>query len=220
MAQEWWQIKGTMKALHLLNFPRALFIDSHIPVAGKKILDIGCGGGLFAEAMAERGGKVTAIDPSEELIQVAREHARAKGLTIDYRVATATTLLNAENPKQGYDLISCLEVLEHSPQPAELIHECAQLLKPKGWGYFSTINRTPQAYLLAIVGAEWVLRWLPRGTHSYRNFITPAELNDWLERHGFTTAFISGVHYDPVLRKFCLGSSVAVNYLLLARKAK
>ena len=217
-AQEWWQEDGTMKSLHAINFPRCLFIDGHISVAGKSLIDIGCGGGLFAEAMAERGAQVTGIDPSEELIHVARQHAGEKNLHIDYRRETATEMLAARKNHGLYDIVSCLEVLEHVPEPRELIRECARLLKTGGWGFFSTINRTPLAYLLAVLGGEYILRWLPRGTHSYRQFIKPAELHEWLEENGLISKFISGIRYDPLMRKFCLGSSVAVNYLILAHK--
>ena len=205
-----------MKPLHKINFPRSLFIDTHCSLAGKRLADIGCGGGIFAEAMAERGAKVTAIDPSAELIEVARQHSKKKKLKIDYRIGTAEELLARH--KQSYDLVSCLEVLEHTSSPAQLIAHCAALLKRAGWGYFSTINRTMKAYLLAILGAEYLLGWLPKGTHSYDSFIRPAELSEWLEQEGMTTKFIRGINYDPLSNKFLLGNSVSINYLLLAQK--
>ena len=205
-----------MKALHAINAPRSLFIDSHISVGGKKLLDIGCGGGLFAEAMAERGGQVTAIDPSKELIHTARQHMRAKNLDIDYRISSAAELL--KDSENSYDIVSCLEVLEHSSHPQKLIQECALLLRTRGWGFFSTINRTLLSYLFAIVGAEYILKWLPPNTHSYKKLIKPSEIGHWLEESGLTPKFMSGISYDPLTHNFCLSSSVKINYLILAQK--
>lgn len=216
LAEDWWREQGAMKPLHKINFPRSLFIDTHCSLGGKKLADIGCGGGIFAEAMAERGAKVTAIDPSAELIEVARQHSKEKKLKIDYRVGTTEQLLARH--KQTFDLVSCLEVLEHTANPAQLIGQCAALLKKGGWGYFSTINRTMKAYFLTILGAEYLLGWLPKGTHSYDSFIQPAELSGWLEQEGMATKFIRGINYDPLSNKFLLGNSVAINYLLLAQK--
>ena len=207
-----------MKPLHAINFPRCLFLDTHVGVAGKRLLDLGCGGGLFAEAMAERGARVTGLDPSTELIKVAQEHAREKNLRIDYQAGDAAWLLQKRGHRESYDLVSCLEVLEHTERPAELIGECAAFLRKGGWGYFSTINRTARAYALVILAAERLLRWLPRGTHSYSRFIRPAELSDWLEANGLRIRFMSGLAYDLLGNKFELAPSVAANYLMLAQK--
>lgn len=216
LAKDWWREQGAMKPLHKINYPRSLFIDTQITLTDKRLADIGCGGGIFAEAMAERGARVTAVDPSAELIEVARRHSKEKKLTIDYQVGSAEQLL-AKNG-QKYDLVSCLEVLEHTDEPAQLVAQCAALLKKGGWAYFSTINRTAKAYVLAILGAEYLLGWLAKGTHSYHRFIRPAELNDWLEVSGLTTRQVCGIRYDPLVNQFLLGDSVAVNYLLLAQK--
>ena len=229
LAKDWWQPAGPLAPLHKINPLRAMYLDTHISLQGKTLLDVGCGGGLFSEAMAERGAKVTGIDPSEELIAAARSHCKGVGentesnlLTIDYQCTTAAELIAKGGSKGGvekqYDVVACLEVLEHLENPATLIRECVQLLKPGGWGYFSTINKTPSAFLLAIVGAEYVLRWLPRGSHSYEYFIKPAELCGWLRNYDMTPKHIKGLTFEPLSRRFTLSSNVNTNYLLLAQK--
>ena len=221
LAKDWWQPAGPLAPLHKINPLRAMYLDTHISLQGKTLLDVGCGGGIFSEAMAERGAKVTGIDPSEELIAAARSHCKGEEgnpLTIDYQCTTTTELIANGDSEGKYDVVACLEVLEHLENPATLIRECVQLLKPGGWGYFSTINKTPSAFLLAIVGAEYVLRWLPRGSHSYEYFIKPAELCGWLRNYGMSPKHIKGLTFEPLSRRFTLSSNVNTNYLLLAQK--
>ena len=217
LAANWWQPTGEMAPLHRINPLRVLFLDTSVPLVGKRVLDVGCGGGLFAESIAELGARVTAIDPSAELIAVAKQHLaqHARKLDLVYQVATAAQTKEAES----YDIVTCLEVLEHTDDPAELVSQCVRLLKPGGWAYFSTINRTPAAFVQAIVLAEYVLRWLPRRTHAYRHLVKPAELASYLAAHRMEMKDMKGITYDPLRRAFYLSARVDVNYLLLARKA-
>ena len=218
LAENWWQPTGEMAPLHRINPLRVLFLDTSVSLVGKRVLDVGCGGGLFAEKLAELGGIVTAIDPSAELIGEARKHLtqRDQKLDLNYRVATAADLL-AEK-QELYDGVSCLEVLEHTDDPAELVGHCAQLIRPGGWGYFATINRTPAAFIKVIALAEYALRWLPRGTHHYAKFIQPAELARSLTAHKMEVINMKGITYDPLRNGFYLSAKVDANYLLLARK--
>ena len=219
LAESWWQPTGEMAPLHRINPLRALFLDTSVSLVGKKLLDVGCGGGLFAEKLAELGATVTAIDPSAELIAEARKHLAQRNAKLDlnYRVATAADLL-AEK-QEPYDGLSCLEVLEHTDDPAELVGHCAQLIRPGGWGYFSTINRTPAAFIKVVVFAEYALRWLPRGTHHYNKFIQPAELANYLIAHKMEIIDMKGITYDPLRNAFYLSTKTDANYLLLARKS-
>jgi len=217
MANRWWDPQGDFKPLHQMNPVRANYIDLKARVAEKKLLDIGCGGGLLTEAMAQRGALVTGIDMGEAPLEVARLHAESSGLTIDYRRTTAEQLA-AEAPEQ-FDVVTCLEMLEHVPDPAQVINACFALVKPGGHVFFSTLNRTSKAYLMAVLGAEYVLRWLPRGTHEYKKFIRPSELAAWSREAGLQVRDIAGIVYNPFNQSFrTVVGDVDVNYIMYLQK--
>ncbi|WP_439510577.1 bifunctional 2-polyprenyl-6-hydroxyphenol methylase/3-demethylubiquinol 3-O-methyltransferase UbiG [Marinimicrobium koreense] len=217
LASRWWDRESEFKPLHDINPLRANFIDEHSPVAGRKVLDVGCGGGILSEALAQRGAEVTGVDMGEAPLGVARLHAQESGLTIDYRQVTAEAL--AEQEAGQYDIVTCLEMLEHVPDPASVIRACATLVKPGGHVYFSTINRNPKAYVFAIVGAEYLLKLLPKGTHDYRKFIRPAELSRWMRAASLELKTLTGMTYNPLTKTYKLDpNDVSVNYLLHARQ--
>lgn len=217
LASRWWDRESEFKPLHDINPLRANFIDEHSPVAGRKVLDVGCGGGILSEALAQRGAEVTGIDMGEAPLGVARLHAEESGLTIDYRQITAEAL--AEQGAGQYDIVTCLEMLEHVPDPASVIRACATLVKPGGHVYFSTINRNPKAYVFAIVGAEYLLKLLPKGTHDYRKFIRPSELSRWMRAASLELKTLTGMTYNPLTKTYKLDpNDVSVNYLLHARQ--
>ena len=216
LASRWWDPDSEFKPLHDINPLRLDYIAERAGgLAGKRALDVGCGGGILAESMALRGARVTGIDMGEAPLAVARLHQLESGAELDYRRITAEEL--AENDPAGFDLVTCMEMLEHVPDPASTIGACARLLKPDGHLFFSTINRNPQAYLLAVIGAEYVLRLLPKGTHDYRKFIRPSELDGWARAADLTLRHLTGMHYNPLLRRYRLGPGVAVNYLVHCR---
>lgn len=217
LAHRWWDRESEFKALHDINPLRANYIDTHSPVAGKRLVDIGCGGGILAEAMAQRGAQVTGIDMGEAPLAVARLHQLESGVAVDYRRITAEELAAAEPGR--YDVVTCMEMLEHVPDPASVIRACATLCRPGGDLYFSTLNRNPKAYLFAIVGAEYVLNLLPRGTHDFAKFIRPSELATWLRGADLELRDLTGMVYNPVTRRYRLNPrDVSVNYLLHVRK--
>ncbi len=217
LASRWWDRNSEFKPLHDINPLRANFIDEHSPVAGRKVLDVGCGGGILSEALAQRGAEVSGIDMGEAPLGVARLHAQESGLNIDYRQITAEAL--AEKEAGQYDIVTCLEMLEHGPDPASVIAACATLVKPGGHVYFSTINRNPKAYVFAIVGAEYLLKLLPKGTHDYRKFIRPSELSRWMRASDLELKTLTGMTYNPLTRTYKLDpNDVSVNYLLHARQ--
>ncbi len=217
LASRWWDRNSEFKPLHDINPLRANFIDEHSPVAGRKVLDVGCGGGILSEALAQRGAEVSGIDMGEAPLGVARLHAQESGLNIDYRQITAEAL--AEQEAGRYDIVTCLEMLEHVPDPASVIAACATLVKPGGHVYFSTINRNPKAYVFAIVGAEYVLKLLPKGTHDYRKFIRPSELSRWMRATNLELKTLTGMTYNPLTKTYKLDpNDVSVNYLLHARQ--
>jgi 2-polyprenyl-6-hydroxyphenyl methylase / 3-demethylubiquinone-9 3-methyltransferase len=216
LARDWWDSEGPCRPLHRLNPVRANFIDATVAVAGKTLLDIGCGGGLLTEALAQRGAQVTGIDMATESLAVAEHHARESGLNIEYATTTAEDW--ALSHAGHYDCVTCLEMLEHVPDPNSVISAAAQLVAPGGRVIFSTLNRTPSAFLQAIVGAEYLLQWLPKGTHRYDTFITPAELAQSCRQAGLGVKAIQGVAYNPVTERFSLSHRVSVNYLLVAEK--
>lgn len=217
LASRWWDPAGECKPLHAMNPVRANYIDGQSAVAEKNLLDVGCGGGLLAEAMAQRGAVVTAIDLSEEALQVAKLHALESQLNIDYQLSSAEAF--AEAHPQSFDVVACLEMLEHVPDPASVVKACAQLVAPGGAVYFSTLNRTAQAYGLAVLGAEYLLKLLPKGTHDYQRFIRPSELASWCREAGLIVRDISGLAYNPITQAFRLsGRDVEVNYLVYCQK--
>lgn len=212
LATRWWDKSGDFRPLHEINPLRLNWINERAPVAGQQILDVGCGGGILAEALAEKGAKVTGIDMGEAPLEVARLHLLESGLQVDYRKCTAEALA-AERPGQ-FDIVTCLEMLEHVPSPASVIAACKTLVRPGGHVFFSTINRNAKAFLLAIVGAEYVLRLLPRGTHEYQKFIRPSELESWARASGLVMESMTGMQYNPITRIYSLGRDVDVNYLM------
>lgn len=215
-AKTWWDPKGEMKPLHQLNPLRLKFIADNAELNGKKVLDIGCGGGILTESLAKSGAEAFGIDMSEKLIRVAKQHAQENALQINYQLITAEEF--AEQHAQEFDVITCMEMLEHVPEPLNILLAAAKLLKPKGKLFVSTINRNLKSYLMAIIGAEYVLRLLPRGTHEYAKFIRPSELHQWAYEAGFELKKIKGMHYQPFTEKFSLTDDVSVNYLVCFEK--
>jgi len=212
LAHRWWDPNSEFKPLHDINPLRLDWIDGHARLAGKKILDVGCGGGLLSEGMAERGAVVTGIDLSDKALSVARLHLLESGRSVDYRKISAEELA-AEQPA-SYDAVTCMEMLEHVPNPASTIAACAALVKPGGHVFFSTINRNPKAYLFAVVGAEYILQMLPKGTHEYAKFIKPSELSRWAKSVGLEPEQLIGMTYNPLSKRYGLGRDTDVNYLL------
>ncbi len=212
LAHRWWDRESEFKPLHEINPLRVNWIDEHISLAGKKVLDVGCGGGILSEAMARRGAQVTGIDMGEAPLSVARLHLLESGLEVDYRQITAESL--AEESPETFDVVTCLEMLEHVPDPASVIRACHRMVKPGGQVFFSTINRNPKAYALAIVGAEYLLQLLPRGTHDYKKFIRPSELGAWSRDTGLTVKDIVGLAYNPLSKHYKLSADVDVNYMI------
>ena len=216
LARQWWDPEGPMRVLHNINPLRQNYVERFLDINNKTVLDIGCGAGLFSEALARCGARVTAIDTASESIIVARQHARDAGLDIDYREATAEML--TDDFPSGFDVITCMELLEHVPEPASVIEACSRLLKSSGHAFFSTINRTAKAYFLAILGTEYLFRLLPAGTHDYARFIRPSELAGWCERYNLAVDDISGMGYLPLLDKSFYSGTPDVNYLMHARR--
>ncbi|MGB8713949.1 MAG: bifunctional 2-polyprenyl-6-hydroxyphenol methylase/3-demethylubiquinol 3-O-methyltransferase UbiG [Onishia taeanensis] len=217
LASRWWDKDSEFKPLHEINPLRLDFIDARAGLAGKRVIDVGCGGGILAEAMAHRGARVTGIDMGEAPLAVARLHREESGVEVDYRQASAEEMA-AEQPG-AYDIVTCLEMLEHVPDPAAVVRACATLVKPGGQVFFSTINRNPKAYAFAILGAEYVLRLLPRGTHDYKKFIRPAELAGWGRAAGLHLGEQTGLTYNPLTRRYRLDANdVSVNYMIQTRR--
>ena len=216
LASRWWDPEGEFKPLHDLNGPRVDWIQSRVSVKGKRVADIGCGGGILSESLARAGAEVTGIDMAEKPLAVAKLHQIESGLEIDYRKMTAEQL--AEQSPGAFDSVCCLEMLEHVPEPASVVEACIQLAKPGGDVFFSTINRSPLAWSLAIVGAEYVLNLLPRGTHRYDRLIRPSELGAFVRDSGAEVQQIVGMNYNPFSRTVHIGGVPRVNYLLHARK--
>lgn len=212
LASRWWDPHSEFKPLHDINPLRLDYIDRRANLAGKTVLDVGCGGGILSESMAQRGATVTGIDMGEAPLSVAKLHKLESGVEVDYQRITAEELA-AQQPQQ-YDVVTCLEMLEHVPDPASIIKACSQLVKPDGHVFFSTINRNPKSYLLAIVGAEYLLKMLPKGTHDYSKFIKPSELESWAREAELVTRELTGMIYNPLTRRYSLGYDVDVNYLM------
>ncbi|MGB9355654.1 MAG: bifunctional 2-polyprenyl-6-hydroxyphenol methylase/3-demethylubiquinol 3-O-methyltransferase UbiG [Azonexus sp.] len=214
LAHRWWDPNSEFKPLHDINPLRLDWIDAAIGLSGKRVLDVGCGGGLLSEGMAVRGAEVTGIDLSEKPLGVARLHLLESGQKVDYRKISAEQMA-AEMPG-AFDAVTCLEMLEHVPDPASIVASCARLVKPGGQVFFSTINRNPKAYLLAVIGAEYLLQMLPRGTHDFARFIKPSELTRWCKQSGLEPDELTGMTYNPLTRHYALGRDTDVNYLIRA----
>ncbi|MFC3815822.1 bifunctional 2-polyprenyl-6-hydroxyphenol methylase/3-demethylubiquinol 3-O-methyltransferase UbiG [Lysobacter sp. GCM10012299] len=216
LAQRWWDPQGPQKALHALNPARLGYVAQRTSLRGARVLDVGCGAGLLSEAMAGEGAQVTALDLAPELVKVARLHGLETGVKVDYRLQSVESL--AEEMPGQFDAITCMEMLEHVPDPGSIIRACSTLLRPGGRLFLSTLNRTPAAFALAIVGAEYVARVLPRGTHQYRDFIKPSELGAWLRAAGMQLEDVSGLMYEPWRNSARVIGRTDVNYLACARK--
>jgi len=212
LASRWWDTEGDFKPLHEINPLRLDWIRQLVNLGGCRAVDIGCGGGILAESMAAANARVTGIDMAEGPLAVARLHQHESGTNVDYRRATAEELAATEAGQ--YDVVTCLEMLEHVPDPSQVIKSCAELVKPGGHVFFSTINRNPKSFLFAIVGAEYILKLLPSGTHEYAKFIRPSELEAWARSAGLDLRASIGMHYNPVTREYSLGSNLDVNYLM------
>ncbi|MGQ9686658.1 MAG: bifunctional 2-polyprenyl-6-hydroxyphenol methylase/3-demethylubiquinol 3-O-methyltransferase UbiG [Thiobacillaceae bacterium] len=216
LAHRWWDPGSEFKPLHDINPLRLRWIDHLAGVSGKRVVDVGCGGGILAEAMAGLGAEVTGIDLSEKALKVAKLHLLESGMQVEYRLQSAESL--AKERPQGYDLVTCMELLEHVPDPASTVAACAQLVKPGGWVFFSTLNRNPKSYLFAIVGAEYILNLLPRGTHDWARFIKPSELAAHARQAGLEPVQITGMTYNPLTKVYRLERDTDVNYLMACRK--
>jgi 2-polyprenyl-6-hydroxyphenyl methylase/3-demethylubiquinone-9 3-methyltransferase len=212
LAHRWWDPTSEFRPLHEINPLRLEWINARVPLQGKNVLDIGCGGGILAESMARKGAKVTGIDLSEKALKVADLHSLESGVPVRYELIAAEALA-AREPAQ-YDVVTCMEMLEHVPDPAAIVKACATLVKPGGHVFFSTLNRNPKAYLFAIIGAEYLLRLLPRGTHDYAKFITPAELARHIRQADLNLEVLKGMGYNPLTRMYSLNQDTSVNYLV------
>ncbi len=210
-AERWWDPQGEFKTLHAVNPLRLQFIHAYAELEGRRIVDVGCGGGILSEGLARMGGQVVGIDLSEELLDVADLHGLESGVKVDYRKISAEAL--ADEQPASFDLVTCMEMLEHVPDPVSVIQACARLVKPGGHVFFSTLNRHPKAWLLAIFAAEQVLRMIPKGTHDYNTFIKPSELTRWARQAGLDLLGMEGVTYNPLTNQFSLGADIDVNYL-------
>ncbi|MCS5587573.1 MAG: bifunctional 2-polyprenyl-6-hydroxyphenol methylase/3-demethylubiquinol 3-O-methyltransferase UbiG [Porticoccaceae bacterium] len=217
LASRWWDRNSEFKPLHDINPLRANWIDSLAPVAEQAVLDVGCGGGILCEALAQRGASVTGIDMGDAPLAVANLHKLESGVTVNYQKSTAEHF--AEDHAATFDIVTCLEMLEHVPDPSSVVKACAQMTKPGGTVFFSTINRNPKAFMLAIIGAEYVLRLLPRGTHEYAKFIRPSELATWVREAGLEIDQMCGLLFNPLTKTYKLSDrDMNVNYMLCARK--
>ena len=212
LASRWWDPESEFKPLHQINPLRLNFINTGSPLAGRRVLDIGCGGGILCESMAECGAEVTGTDMGKAPLSVARLHAMERDLAIDYRQITAEELAAAE--PGSFDVVTCMELLEHVPDPSSVINACMQLARPGGSVYFSTINRNPKSFLFAIIGAEYVLKMLPAGTHDYSKFIRPSELDIWCRDAGLEVVSIEGISYNPLTGMYRTSKDVDVNYMV------
>jgi len=217
LAHRWWDPDSEFRPLHQINPLRLEWIDSLANLKGQQALDVGCGGGILAEAMARRASQVTGIDLATRPLGVARLHALEAGLeNIEYREIAAEALA-AEAPGR-FDVVTCMEMLEHVPDPSSVVRACATLVRPGGWVFFSTLNRNPKSFLFAIIGAEYVLRLLPKGTHEYARFIRPSELARWTRESGLTLEGSKGMEYNPLTRRYRLSGDTSVNYLFACRR--
>jgi 2-polyprenyl-6-hydroxyphenyl methylase/3-demethylubiquinone-9 3-methyltransferase len=215
-ASRWWDPEGEMRPLHDLNPVRLEYVERAVGLSGRDVLDVGCGGGLLAEAMSRKGARVVGLDLASELLQVAGLHALDSGVKLTYLLESAED--HARNHAGGYDVVTCMEMLEHVPDPAAIVAALATLVRPGGQVFVSTLNRTPKAYALAVIGAEYVLRLLPTGTHTYAKFIRPSELASWAKAAGLSVADVTGLEYEPFSRAARLTTDASVNYLMHLRR--
>ena len=216
LAHRWWDPNAEFKPLHELNPVRLDWIDAHAHLMGKRVLDIGCGGGILSESMAARGAKVKGIDLATSALGVADLHSLESGIEVEYEEIAAEAL--AAREPGTYDVVTCMEMLEHVPNPAGIVAACASLVKPGGWVFFSTLNRNPKAYLFAVIGAEYIARMLPRGTHDYARFIKPSELAGFARAADLLAADIKGITYRPLSKHFALSNDTSINYLMACRR--
>ncbi len=216
LAHRWWDRESEFKPLHDINPLRVNYIDERAPLAGHSVIDVGCGGGILAEAMAQRGASVTGIDMGEAPLSVARLHQLESGVEVDYQQSTAEDM--AKQHPEAFDRVTCLEMLEHVPEPGSVIKACAAMCKPGGELFFSTINRNPKSFAFAVVGAEYVLRLLPKGTHEYAKFIRPSELAAYIREAGLVLNDVTGMTYNPFTKRYKLGGDTDVNYIVHASK--
>ncbi len=212
LAHKWWDKSSEFKPLHDINPLRLNYINNASALKGKTVLDVGCGGGILSESMAQLGAKVTGIDLGEKALKVAQLHSLESGIAVDYQLIAVEKL--AQQQPASFDVVTCLEMLEHVPNPASVVQACAALVKPGGHVYFSTINRNPKAYLFAVIGAEYVLNMLPRGTHDYTKFIKPSELASWMRAAGLSLNSQIGMSYNPITKHYWLGDDTSVNYMM------
>jgi len=217
LANRWWDENGPQRPLHELNPARLGYVRERVPLRNARVLDVGCGGGLLSEALAREGAQVTALDLSPDLIEIAKLHLLESGVKVDYRLQSVESL--AEEMPGSFDAITCMEMLEHVPDPGSVLAACEKLLKPGGRIFLSTLNRTPTAFAVAIVGAEYIAGLLPKGTHDYKSFIKPSELSGWLRAAGLQIEDVSGLAYDPIRRKAWVNRRTEINYLACAVKA-
>ena len=218
LAHRWWDPDSEFAPLHNINPLRLQWIDGMAALAGKRVVDIGCGGGILADSMARKGAKVLGVDLASKALRVAKLHALEAGTpNVEYREISAEAL--AEEQPEQFDVVTCMEMLEHVPRPESVVRACAKLVKPGGWVFFSTINRNPKAFLFAVVGAEYVLNLLPRGTHEYLKFIKPSELAGWARAAGLGLQQTQGMEYNPLTRRYWLSGDTSVNYLAATRRS-
>ncbi|WP_428718597.1 bifunctional 2-polyprenyl-6-hydroxyphenol methylase/3-demethylubiquinol 3-O-methyltransferase UbiG [Undibacterium curvum] len=212
LAHRWWDPSSEFRPLHEINPLRLEWINQRIPLAGKNVIDVGCGGGILAESMAKKGATVTGIDLSEKALKVADLHSLESGVQVRYKMIAAEEM--AETEAGQFDVVTCMEMLEHVPDPASIIRACTKLVKPGGHVFFSTLNRNPKSYLFAIIGAEYLLQMLPKGTHDYAKFITPAELSQDIRNAGLELKMMKGLGYNPFTKMYSLNNDTSVNYMV------
>ena len=217
LAHRWWDTESEFKPLHQINPLRLSWIQTLAPLAGRKVVDIGCGGGILSDAMARQGAQVLGADLAVRSLKVAQLHALEAGTQgVEYREISAEDL--AQEQAGQFDVVTCMEMLEHVPDPASVVRACSDLVKPGGWVFFSTLNRNPKSFLLAVVGAEYILNLLPKGTHEYARMIKPSELADWVRANGLDVMHMKGMTYNPFTRQYAMGADTDVNYLMATQK--
>jgi 2-polyprenyl-6-hydroxyphenyl methylase/3-demethylubiquinone-9 3-methyltransferase len=216
LASIWWDKNGEQKALHDINILRMNYIDERANIRGKRVLDVACGGGILSEAMAVRGAEVTGIDAGKQALTIAREHLKQSDLHVDYHAGTAEEF--SEKHPESFEVVTCMELLEHVPEPSSIVAACSRLVKPGGDVIFATLNRNPKSFLFAIIAAEYILKLVRKGTHTYKKFIKPSELENWAGSAALEKKDLTGLHYNPFFRKYSLGGNVHVNYMMHFRK--